>query len=419
MPINSLAPESQNALGAAFGYFPQLRPKRTVQDPQAALDMPVQFLRGRAAATAGIPADLMNLLRTPMPMEVYGDVNYDQQQQVPYGTQDLLQRLPLAPQGPAQQAAANLGSAVPLTPMEALQAARAARQAALATGKTLGPAAASMAENYLQKQGLMPGVLPPSKYVGKTLEGMPDVVDVGGKMEQFGTDQRLVDIAKSYVADKGLVYSPQTKYATIDEGRAIRLAQAYEGMANNPNDPKVKKAYNAMIEETMAQYEALRKKGYKFDFMPESGDIYGNPRNAINDIVQNKRLSIFPTEQGFGSLVESSQANPLLMKTGETWNGKPVTANDVFRAVHDVFGHGKHGVGFRATGEENAFQSHARMYSPEALPATTSETRGQNSWVNYGPYGEFNRKASPLETIYAEQKTGVMPAWTLREGFLK
>jgi len=310
---------------------------------------------------------------------------------------------------------------VPLTPMEALQAARAARQAAFATGRTLGPAAAGMAENLLQRQGLMPGVLPPSKYVGKTLEGMADVVNVGGRMEQFGTDQRLVDIAKSYVSDKGLVYSPQTKYATIDEGRANRLARAYEGMVNNPNDPKVKKAYNAMINETMAQYEALRKKGYKFDFMPESGDIYGNPRNAINDIVQNKRLSIFPTEQGFGgpSAAVASEANPLLMRTGETWSGKPVTANDVFRAVHDVFGHGKHGVGFRAAGEENAFQSHARMYSPEALPAATSETRGQNSWVNFGPYGQSNRTASPLATEYAEQKTGIMPAWTWREGFLK
>jgi len=294
-------------------------------------------------------------------------------------------------------------------------------RAGVAGAKTLGPTAANMAEDLLLRQGLMMGILPPSKYFGKTLEGMPDVVNVGGKMEQFGTDQRLVDIAKSYVADKGLVYSPQTKYATIDENRATRLAQAYEGMANNPNDPKVKKAYNAMIEETMAQYEALRKKGYKFDFMPESGDIYGNPRNAINDIVQNKRLSIFPTEQGFGgpSAAVASEANPLLIRTGETWNGKPVTANDVFRAVHDVFGHGKHGVGFRAAGEENAFQSHARMYSPEALPAATSETRGQNSWVNYGPFGESNKTASPILTEYAEQKTGLMPAWTWREGFLK
>ena len=262
-------------------------------------------------------------------------------------------------------------------------------------------------------------MLPPSQYVGKPLEGLPGAVDVGGKMEQFGTDQRLVDIARGYTADKGFIYTPQTKYAQVDPQRAAKLADAYEVMANNPNDPKVKKAYKALIEETMGQYEALRKKGYKFDFMPESGDIYGNPRNAINDIVGNKRLSVFPTEQGFGSITQASEANPLLMKIGEKWNGKEVTANDIFRAVHDVFGHGKHGVGFRAGGEENAFQAHARMYSPEALPAVTSETRGQNSWVNYGPYGAQNRVAIPENTIYAEQKTGILPAWAWKEGISK
>ncbi len=265
------------------------------------------------------------------------------------------------------------------------------------------------------------GMLAPAKYVGKPLEGLPSKVDVGGKVEEFGTDQRLVDLAKELVEKKGFVYSPQLKYAEVDPERAKKIADAYSKMENNPSDQKVKKAYDAMIDETMAQYEALRKAGYKFNFMPESGDIYGNPRNAINDIVQNKRLSVFPTEQGFGgpSAAKASEANPLLMRIGEKWDGKEVTANDVFRAVHDVFGHAKHGVGFRAGGEENAFQAHARMYSPEALPAVTSETRGQNSWVNYGPFGEFNRKASPELTEYAEQKTGIMPAWTWLEGLLR
>ena len=261
-------------------------------------------------------------------------------------------------------------------------------------------------------------MLPPKQFVGKPLEGLPSKVDVGGRVEEFGTDQRLVDIAKDITEKKGLIYSPQLKYAEVDPARATRLAEQYTLMQNNPSDPKVKKAYDAMINETMDQYEALRKAGYKFSFMPESGDIYSNPRNAINDIVLNKQLSVFPTEQGFGSLVEASQANPLLMKIGEKWQGKDVTANDVFRAVHDVFGHAKQGVGFRAVGEENAAQAHARMYSPEALPAVMSETRGQNSWVNYGPYGAQNRIATPENTIYAEQKTGLMQPWTWKEGLL-
>jgi len=263
--------------------------------------------------------------------------------------------------------------------------------------------------------------LPPAKYVGKTLEGMPDIVDVGGKLEQFGTDQRLVDIAGDYAANRGLLYNPAEKYAQVDIERAKRIANAYEQMSNNPQALPTKKSYDALIDETQAQYEALKKAGYKFEFMPKTGDPYGNPRNAINDVVQNKHLYIFPTESGFGGTraKEALKQNPLLKKTDETWDGKPVLANDMFRAVHDVFGHAQRGVGFRAGGEENAFQSHARMFSPEALPAATSETRGQNSWVNFGPYAELNKTASPIATQYAEQKTGLMPAWTWLEGLLK
>jgi len=287
--------------------------------------------------------------------------------------------------------------------------------------RALAPKAADMAQDYLTKIGGISYVLPPKQFVGKTLEGMPDVVKVGDKYEKFGTDQRIVDIAGKYASDKGLNYNPLQTYADIDLDRAKRLAMAYQLMKNEPNNPAVKKSFNKMIDETVDQYDALRKQGYKFDFMPEGVDVYGNPRNAINDIVTNKHLSVFPTEQGFGgkSALPASQANPLLMKTGEKWGGKDVTANDLFRAVHDVFGHAKHGVGFRAAGEENAFQSHARMYSPEALPAATSETRGQNSWVNFGPYGQKNITANPLLTEYAEQKTGLMPAWTWQEGIVK
>lgn len=262
-------------------------------------------------------------------------------------------------------------------------------------------------------------VLPPEKYRGETLKGMPTEINMGdGKIEQFGTDQRIVDTANQYMADRGLLYTPQTEYATVDPIRAKKIADAFDKMKDQPNNPKVKKAYDALIDETFGQYEAARKSGAKFEFMPEGQDLYGNPRNAINDIVTNQHMYVFPTESGFGSLTKSQQANPLLQKTSEKWNGKDVTVNDLFRAVHDYYGHAKRGVGFRATGEENAWQSHARMYSQEARPAATSETRGQNSWVNFGPYRKQNQLASPSDTIYADQKTGLMPDWTMIEGLL-
>jgi hypothetical protein len=101
---------------------------------------------------------------------MYGNVDYGPQTQVPYGSQELLKTLPLPPQGPAQEAAANLGTLAPLTPMEALQAARVARQAALASkeaavagGKALAPVAGDMLMNYMVKQKM---ILPLDVYHG-------------------------------------------------------------------------------------------------------------------------------------------------------------------------------------------------------------------------------------------------------------
>ena len=120
------------------------------QDPQAALEMPLQLARGRVAATAGAPSDILNTVRSPMPMEMFGQVDYGPQPQVPYGSQELLKTLPLAPQGPAQQAAAQLGALVPMTPAEALQAARLVRQAALA-GVSTGKAVEDLTIGNLQR----------------------------------------------------------------------------------------------------------------------------------------------------------------------------------------------------------------------------------------------------------------------------
>jgi hypothetical protein len=108
--------------------------------------------------------------------------------------------------------------------------------------------------------------------------------------------------------------------------------------------------------------------------------------------------------------------HPLLADSGEMISGQRAVVNDLFRVVHDYFGHAKEGVGFRAVGEENAWRAHMAMFSPEAGRAMTTETRGQNSWVNYGSHGEKNRTASGSDTVYADQKTGLLPDWVNENG---
>jgi hypothetical protein len=199
-------------------------------------------------------------------------------------------------------------------------------------------------------------------------------------------------------------------------------------MPHAPQDPAVREAYQDLIRQTTDQYQALDSAGYKFWFIDSNSDAgqqyASSPFNAMRDLRANKSMGVFPTDSGFGTKEDfNPESNPMLADTGLRWpfggpNGelRTVYANDLFRAVHDAFGHGIEGSGFRAEGEENAWQAHIRLFTGPARGAITTETRGQNSWLNYGPYGERNRTAKTEDTVFADQKTGLMPEWTWNEG---
>jgi hypothetical protein len=254
---------------------------------------------------------------------------------------------------------------------------------------------------------------------GAPLSGLPTPVEVNGKPVEFGPFLPAHKAAERYMRSRGLAYKPLTTYQKVDRARAERIADEYDRMEHAPQSPEVKRAYAAMVSETVAQYREIMKTGLKVEFIDyaKTGDPYGNPRNVILDVRDNNHMWVFSTADGFGSDTSfDPNDNPLLADTGLKISGRPALANDIFRVVHDYFGHIKDGIGFRAEGEENAWRSHSTMYTPLARRAMTSETRGQNSWLNFGPYGESNRSAKSDDTHYADQKTGLMPEWTTSDG---
>lgn len=248
----------------------------------------------------------------------------------------------------------------------------------------------------------------------KPLEGIPGPLKIGEDYFVPGPIGKIHDVAEDYMRSTGRQYTPPDRFHPIDVEHSKAIAQAYEDMKHTPKDPATIASYNALIDETKAQYEAIKKTGLKIEPIPAgAADPYAaNPRLAAIDVAENNHLWFFPTEQGFGTVNKISD-NPMLRKTGEKIGDMELTANDMFRVVHDYFGHLKEGHGFRAAGEDNAWRTHSAMYSDLARPAMTSETRGQNSWVNYGPHGEKNRTASGADTVYADQKVGLMPHWTM------
>jgi hypothetical protein len=89
--------------------------------PSDSANLPIDVLRGRLAGLLGAPADIANLLRSPSPAEMFGEVNYEAPAQFPYTTEKFLKDLPLAPTSRVGQAAGQAASFVPLNPMPAVR----------------------------------------------------------------------------------------------------------------------------------------------------------------------------------------------------------------------------------------------------------------------------------------------------------
>ena len=222
--------------------------------------------------------------------------------------------------------------------------------------------------------------------------------------------QSAIDYAKS----AGIPHTPLSEYRYVPPEVAEKVAQAYEDMKHAPTDPKVKASYDAFKRETKAQWNAIAKTGLKVDFN-QPYPYSANPRMVQEDVRANNHMSVFPTEEGFGTEASADQAHPMLEKSGVKFGGKEVSYNDLFRIVHDYYGHIAEGNGFRANGEYNAWRAHRQMYTPAAQPAMDSETLGQNSWVNSGPRAKANAGASQEATTYAEQKAGLLPPDVVKE----
>lgn len=228
-------------------------------------------------------------------------------------------------------------------------------------------------------------------------------------------------------------------FIAMDDNVKFGVTRARAEAVGDTRTLEIYEAYEAMINETLAQYEAMLEAGYRVEINNE--EPYANSAEMIEDLRENKRIKIFSTEAGFGSVgdnklfgipAKTRELNPLLAETEFTdVSGQTLLANDVFRAVHDFFGHGELGNSFGPKGEENAWMVHSRMYSPLARKAMTSETRGQNSYVNFSGVneeiealrvqarelrdnGQLKEAEALVEKIYdftrfADQKIGLLP----------
>ena len=241
-------------------------------------------------------------------------------------------------------------------------------------------------------------------------QGQPASANIPGVGKvDIGGSKKIQESAQAHAESQGRQYLPQKEHAKLDPKMGEETAEAYAAMKHDPTNPEVHRAYQDLADETVAMYERMLSDGIEPYFIGAKDPYAASPYLSILDISQNKKLGVFPTESGFGGdATFDPTGNPLLQPSGFFIDGKPALINDLFRAIHDYYGHAARGFGFRAGGERNAFLEHFASLGPLARRAAATETHGQNSSLNFGPNGSVNRTAGIDATIFENQKTGLM-----------
>ncbi|MEV0609523.1 hypothetical protein AB0I61_24450 [Polymorphospora rubra] len=165
----------------------------------------------------------------------------------------------------------------------------------------------------------------------------------------------------------------------LDPVVGTAIADAYA--AAPLRDERAYPAYAALCRETTRQFRFLVGRpefgGLGMTVRVVDEDPYPDAGAMVDD-VRRRRLKVWAT-------AASGTPHPYLSDT----------ENDMFRAVHDVFGHAAIGRSFDRHGEEAAWLKHSTMYSPLARLAMTTETRGQTC-VRIFRYGDFPEQKAVL-----------------------
>lgn len=220
----------------------------------------------------------------------------------------------------------------------------------------------------------------------------------------------------SYREKNGIGGAPLRVYLPEDVHYLARVADAQQKGVHAPKADAVAKAYRALVTETKAMFQALGD--LEVEAWIGDGQPYASPAEMLADIAAG-HLRMRLSNGLFGPGADNP-GHPMNDASGvKTVDGQDLSNNDLFRVVHDVYGHGQAGFRDNPRGAYNAYHEHARLLSPEARRALATETLAQRAWQDYGPHLRRSDGSVPRETDidylppgkkeFAEQKAFVLP----------
>ncbi|MFI9005789.1 crotonobetainyl-CoA--carnitine CoA-transferase [Actinosynnema sp. NPDC053489] len=171
----------------------------------------------------------------------------------------------------------------------------------------------------------------------------------------------------------------------LDEDFCREVADVYDRAPAWALDRGLARSYEALRRVSRRQFALVLAAGIRVRPWRGAGLPYRDSAELRRSVREARVLDLHLTRDGHGS-VPGPREHPMLGASGVEVDGVPLCHNDVFRVVHDVFGHVAFDRGFGPRGEFAATYLHARMYPVSARPALFTEQIGQVCWFFFGPH---------------------------------
>jgi hypothetical protein len=171
----------------------------------------------------------------------------------------------------------------------------------------------------------------------------------------------------------------------LDEAFCRRVADRYDQEPLASPDGSTAESYHHFRTETREQFRLIREAS--IDVVPWDGGRtpYRDSRELHEDVLLRGQIKVLLTSAAHGPRPPLNR-HPLRAAAGVRAHGRELTYNDLFRAVHDVFGHALGRFGFGPRGEFGATDLHMPLYSPRSRAVLFTEQIGQICWFFYGAH---------------------------------
>jgi hypothetical protein len=198
-----------------------------------------------------------------------------------------------------------------------------------------------------------------------------------------------------------------------DEEYCRRVARWYDRGPVLAYDAGLRRLYDRFRWETKRQFHAIVDGGITVAPWLRPGQPYQGSAQLCQSVRASGTLYVYLTSEGHGA-ASSPGFHPMREPSGITVDGVEFAHNDLFRAVHDIFGHVMYGNSFTARGEFRATFCHMGMYSEDVHTVLFTEQVAQICWYYFGSHLERggrhrypDQKVFELPRIFLEQFKGM------------